>query len=73
MPTERNRPEMIDPANRELKKARAENRRLRTAVVMAQSRFTDLATIIRKNGSYDNAGFMDASAQRLRDALDHKD
>jgi phosphoenolpyruvate-protein kinase (PTS system EI component) len=48
---------------------RAEIERLREAIIMAASRFTDLASIIRSDGGYDNAGFMDASAQRLRDAI----
>lgn len=53
-----------------LSKMKAENKRLREACVMAQSRFADLGSVIRKDGGYDNAGFMEASAQRIRDALD---
>lgn len=42
---------------------------LLAALQMARSRFADLATVIRQDGSYDNAGFMEASAERLDAAI----
>jgi hypothetical protein len=45
-------------------------KRLREALAQAGERFADLAIIIRKHGSYDNAGFMQASADRCQCVLD---
>lgn len=39
------------------------------ALKMAAARFEDLAGVIEEHGSYDNAGFMQASADRCRAAL----
>lgn len=46
-----------------------ENEGLREALEMTALRWADLGDIIREHGSYDNAGFCDASANRARAAL----
>ena len=43
--------------------------RLRDALLIAAERFEDLGRIIQEHGSYDNAGFMLASAGRCRNVL----
>lgn len=45
---------------------------LNDALQMAAGRFEDLALIIEGGGTYDNAGFFRASADRCRAALDGK-
>lgn len=51
----------------------ASNAKLREALERSRDRFSDLANIIRRNGPYDDAGFMEASAERCQSALNGGD
>lgn len=46
--------------------------RLETALALAAGRFDDLALIIERDGSYQNAGMMTASAKRCRQTINGK-